>query len=395
MIEYNPYALDIQHNPFPCWKQLRDGAPVYFNPEFNFYALSRYEDVMAAALDPTTFISGEGVTFDGSDRGIPFLINIDDPEHGWYRKLLSRVFTPKRVAELEPFVREIATHYLEAARGREPFDLVQDFSLRLPLDVIGELIGLPVELRGTIHDLAMRASARDPDPAKAGRPDEDAIQAVRETMGVFHELVVDRRKHPRDDVITTLINAEVVDDEGVTHRLSDELITAQFLLLANAGHETVTNLIGNGAVALWWYPDQRAELVEDPSLIPGAVEEMLRWDNPAPLMGRWATRDVELHGTTIPADSRVMLIMSSANHDERQYEDPELFDIHRVPARPLVFGFGLHLCLGASLARLEARVAFEELLARFPNYEIDEVGVVRGAPTMLRGLTNLPVVLAG
>jgi cytochrome P450 len=395
MIEYNPYALDIQHNPFPCWKRLRDEAPVYYNPEFDFYALSRFEDVMAAALDPETFISGKGVTFDGSDAAIPFLINTDDPAHGWYRKLLSRVFTPKRVAELEPFVRELAVRYLEEGRDQDAFDLVQDFSLRLPLDVIGQLIGLPVELRSTIHDLAMRSSARDPDPAKAGKAGEDAVAAVTEMLGILYELVVDRRKNPRDDIITMLIDAEVTDDEGLRHRLSDELITAQFLLLANAGHETVTNLIGNGAVALWWYRDQRAELAGNPGLIPNAVEEMLRWDNPAPLMGRWATRDVELHGTTIPAESRVMLIMSSANHDERVYEEPELFNIHRSITRPLVFGFGVHLCLGASLARLESRVAFEELLARFPRYEIEEVGIVRGAPTMLRGLANLPVHLSG
>jgi cytochrome P450 len=394
VVEYNPFAPEIQHNPYPCWKRLRDEAPVYYNAEFDFWALSRFDDVMAAALDPGTFISGNGVTFDGSDAGLPFLINIDDPEHGWYRKLLSRVFTPKRVAELEPFVREVATHYLDEARDIDGFDLVRDFSLRLPLDVIGELIGLPAEMRGPMHELAMRAGARDAVGPSAGRPGEDAIAAVIEMVATFHELVVDRRAHPRDDIITMLIDAEIVDDEGVTRRLTDEVIAAQFLLLANAGHETVTNLIGNGAVALWWYPDARAELVDDPRLIPGAVEEMLRWDSPAPLMGRWATREVELHGTVIPADSRVMLIMGSANHDERRYEDPDGFDIHRVMVRPLVFGFGLHLCLGASLARLETRVAFEELLARYPAYEVEASGVVRGPANMLRGVSNLPVVLS-
>jgi cytochrome P450 len=308
---------------------------------------------------------------------------------------MSRVFTPKRVAELEPFVREVTTHYLEVGREKDTFDLVQDFSLRLPLDIIGELIGLPVEMRRQIHDLAERAGARDPDQAVIGKPGDDAVAAVIEMVGLFLELVTDRRKNPRDDIITTLINAEVVDEEGVTHKLTDEVIGAQFLLLAVAGHETVTNLIGNGAVGLWWYPDQRAELVKDPSLIPGAVEELLRWDNPAPYMGRCITRDAELHGTTIPAESRVMLIMGSANHDERQFESPELLDIHRTITRPLVFGFGIHLCLGASLARLETRVAFEELLARFPDYEVDAANVVRGAPNMLRGVSNLPVILEG
>lgn len=393
LVEYNPYDPAIQHNPYPCWKALRDESPVYFNSAFNFYALTRYDDVVAAMLDPTTYISGEGITIDGADRGIGFLISTDPPEHTWYRRLLSRVFTPRRVAELEPFIRSVAARYLDAAGDRDCFDMVQDFSLLLPLDVIGELIGIPPELRGTVHDLSTRSISRDPDPAKRGLPSEDAIAALIEQKALFDELVADRRRHPGDDVISTLITAEVTDDDGNTQRLSDELITAQFLLLGAAGHETVANLIGNGSVALCWYPDQRTALVRDLSLVPAAVEEMLRWDNPAPLEGRWSTRDVELHGTTIPANSRVMLIMGSANHDERQYENPELFDIHRVIERPLVFGFGIHRCLGAALARLEARIAFEELLARFPDYEIDASGVVRGPAQTLRGLTRLPVTL--
>lgn len=394
MLDFNPYGPEAQHNPYPCWKRLRDEAPVHYSADLDFYAITPYDDVQAAMLDPVTFCSGEGVTFDGADKGIGFLISTDQPEHTWYRRLLSRVFNPRRVAELEPFVRQVATRYLDAGREREPFDIVQDFSLRMPLDVIGELVGVPPELRGTIHELSVRSSARDPDPAKRGMPGEDAIAAMMESKRLYDELVADRRKHPGDDVISMLIAAEVTDDDGDTHRLSDELITAQFLLLAAAGHETVTNLIGNGAVALWWYPDQRRELAQDPGLMPGAVEEMLRWDNPAPFAGRWSTRDVELHGTTIAAETRVMLVMGSANHDERRFEDPELFDIHREAIeRPLVFGFGIHRCLGAALARLEARVAFEELLARFPDYELDEPGIRRGPPNMLRGLQNLPAVL--
>jgi cytochrome P450 len=392
MVDYNPYAPEIQLNPYPCWKQLRDEAPVYFNEAYGFYALTRYDDVLAGLLDPTTFISGEGVTIDGADRGLGFLISTDPPEHSWYRKLLSRVFTPRRVAELEPFIRGVATQYLDRVRDRDRFDIVQEFSLQLPLDVIGELLGIPTELRAVIHDLSVRAGSRQPDPSGVGQVSDDAMAAILEMVMLFLELVVDRRKHPKDDVISMLIAAEVTDDDGEVHRLSDDLIAAQFMLIANAGHETVTNLIGNGTVALWWYPDQRAELVRDPNLMEGAVEEMLRWDNPAPLEGRWTTRDVELHGSVIPEGSRVMLIMGAANHDERVYENPELFALRRVMDRPLVFGFGIHRCLGAALARLESQVAFEELLARFPHYEIDEAGADRGPATFLRGLTNLPVI---
>lgn len=391
MIEYNPHAPEIQHNPYPCWRQLRDEAPVYYNPQLDFYAITRYDDVHAAMLDPATFISGEGVTLDGADKNTGFLISLDPPEHTWIRKILSRVFTPRRVGELEPFVRRVAATYLDALRDHERIDLVDDFALRLPLDVIGELIGIPPELRRAAHDLSMRAGARD----AMGRANDDAITALLEMVAMYMELAVDRRKRPGDDIISMLVAAEVTDDDGVTHRLSDEMIAAQFMLLGAAGHETVANLLGNGAVALWWYPDQRAELVADPSLMPGAVEEMLRWDNPAPLAGRFAVRDVELHGVTIRAGTRVLLVLGSGNHDERHYDEPERFDIHRANDRPppLVFGFGIHRCLGAALARLEVRVAFEELLARFPHYAIDEAGVVRGPAQMLRGVKHLPLVL--
>jgi cytochrome P450 len=390
MIEYNPYAPDVQSNPYPIWKRMRDEAPVYHNPAMNFWALTRYDDVLAAFLDTKTFISGEGVTLEGVDKGGGGLIQLDDPEHTMYRKLLSRVFTPRRVADLEPFIRRVAGEYLDAAREQERFDLVQDFSLRLPLDVISELLGIPVDIREHIHDLANRSVIRD----ASGGPEvmEVVRQATMETRALFAEIVKERRKNPGDDIISMLATAEITDEAGNTFPVSDDRIVAQFRLLSSAGHETVMKTFGNGAVALWWYPGQRAELVRDPSLIPGAVEEILRWDNPAPLEGRWCTRDVELHGVTIPKDSRVMLIMGAANHDERQYEHPELFDIHRKITRPLTFGFGAHLCLGAALARLELRVMYEEFLARFPEYELDEAGIERGAVTFFRGLNNIPVV---
>jgi cytochrome P450 len=389
MVEYNPYAPENQYNPYPCWKRLRDEAPVYYNPEMNFYALSRYDDVVTAFLDKTTYISGEGITLEGFDKGSSGLIGQDDPEHVMYRRLMSRVFTPQRVADLEPFIRRIASEYLDEVRDQDKFDLIQDFSLKLPMDVISELLGIPAELRERVHELSSRAVVRDASGGLAAL--EGAIEATNESMELYTQLVVERRKNPRDDLISTLVTAEVTDEEGKVHTISDEDVAIQFRLLAGAGHETVMKSIGNGAVALWWYPDQRAELVANPSLIPGAVEEIIRWDNPAPLEGRWTSREVELRATTIPKDSRVMLVMGAANHDERQYEEPELFDIHREIVRPVFFGFGAHLCLGAALARLELRVAFEELLARFPEFEIDESNVERGAITFFRGLNNLPV----
>jgi cytochrome P450 len=390
---YNPYAPEVQFNPYPLWQRLRDEEPVHHNTELNFYALSRYDDVLAAFLDAPTFISGMGVTIDGSNKGSGFLNAMDAPEHTIYRKLLSRVFTPRRVGELEPFIRGVAADYLDKVRDQDRFDLVQDFTLRLPMDVIGELLGIPAELRERVHELSDRATARDANAVgAAASASEDAIAAMVEMRTLFAELVADRRKQPRDDIISMLLTSEVTDDDGNVHPIADQMVAAQFHLLSAAGHETIMKAIANGMVALAWYPDQRAELVEHPDLIPGAVEETLRWDNPAPLEGRWSTRDVELHGTTIPKDSRVLLVMGAANHDDRRYEEPELFDIHRDIVRPVVFGFGAHLCLGAALARLEMKVAFEEILARFPDYEIDESGIVRGPASVFRGLNNLPII---
>lgn len=392
MITYNPYDPQTQHNPYPLWRRLRDEAPVHYSPELDFYVLTRHDDVLDAMLDPATYISGEGNDLDGASRGSGFLIQMDQPQHTTYRKLLSRVFTPRRVSGLEPFIRGLVRSHLDEVSGRDRFDLIEDYSLRIPLDVIGELLGIPAELRPTIHELSERVSARTPD---ATGPSEDNLTASIEFQMLLTELVVDRRKHPRDDVITMLLQSEITDDDGRVVQIDDALVAAQFLLLAFAGHETVTKVVGNGAVALWWYPDQRRELVADPPLIGGAVEEMVRWDNPAPYAGRWIRRDVELHGVTMSAEHRVVLVMGSANHDERRYEQPELFDIHRSIERPLGFGFGIHLCLGAALARLEMRIAFEELLARYPEYEIDEAGVVRGPTSMFRGLSHLPVVPNG
>jgi cytochrome P450 len=388
MVEYNPFSPEAQYNPYPILKQLRDEAPIYHNPDFDFYCVTRYDDALAVFLDTQNFISGNGVTIGPKSNASRRLNSLDPPEHTIVRKMLARLFTPRSIGDLEPFVRATAQRYLDAGMGKDEFDIVQEFSLRLPMDVISELIGLPEEYRETVHELTTIGATRGIDPNDGL---EESMRANMQMASILQDLVKERRKNPKDDVISTLITAAVVDDDGVEHRLDDELIAAQFHLLAGAGHETVMKLIGNGTIALWWYPDQRAELVADPSLIPGAVEEMLRWDNPAPIEARWSLAEVELPSGVVPADKRVVVQMGAANHDERRYENPELFDIHRKIDRPLGFGFGLHLCLGAALARLEARVAFEEILKRYPNYEVVESGVNRGAVSFFRGLRNVPI----
>jgi cytochrome P450 len=389
LVEYNPFSRLTAHNPFPVYRQLRDEAPVYHNEDIGFWALSRYDDVVAAHLDTDTFSSSHGVTLDRDGAGGPFLIVKDPPEHTLHRKIAARMFTPRRIAQLEPFIRDTAAALLDQLLDRGSFDLVQEFSFRLPLDVISELIGIPGELRGTVHELSDRIAARAEDMSLP----EGFQDAVIELIGIFSGLVSARRQEPGNDVITMLMNTEVEDEDGTLRSLDDGELAFRFLELAFAGHETVAKLIPNGVVALAWYPDQRRELVADPALIPNSVEEMLRWDPPSHYQGRWTMREVKLHDTVIPAGQRVILLTGSAGHDERRYTDPELFDIHRSIDRHVSFGLGRHLCLGASLARLETRVAFEELLKRFPDFSFDESGVERYYSGNVRGLSRLPLLI--
>jgi len=211
---------------------------------------------------------------------------------------------------------------------------------------------------------------------------------------LLYGVVVERRKDLGDDVISLLIRSEVTDDDGRAFFLTDEQLASRILELAFAGHETVARLVANGVVALAWYPDQRRELAADPDLLPNAVEEMLRWDAPSHYQGRWTAEPVTLHGVTIPAEQRVILVTGAANHDDRVYEEPELFDLHRSIDGTVSFGYGVHFCLGAALARLETRIAFSEFLARFPDYEIDESGVERMRASNVRGLAKLPILVA-
>lgn len=387
MVEYSPFDRDIVHNPFPTYQALRDEAPLYHNEQVGFWALSRYADVVAAHLDTDVFSSANGVTIEGVDQGMPFLIVKDPPEHTWHRKIAGRMFTPRRINALEPFIRTTAAGLLDKVADIDEFDLVEHFSFRLPLDVISELIGIPDSVREHIHNLSDRLVARD----ETGTVTQDAALASLELAQVFVDLVAERRRNPGNDVITTLMNTEVTDDDGNTRSLDDNELANRFIELAFAGHETVAKLIPNGVIALSWYPDQRRELAADPGLMPNAVEEMLRWDPPSHYQGRWTTRDVELHGTVIPEGQRVILITGSAVHDERKYPDPELFDIHRDIDRHVSFGFGRHLCLGAALARLETRIAFEELLKRIPDFTFDETGVERAFSSNVRGLSRLPL----
>jgi cytochrome P450 len=385
MIPFDPYSIEFHNDPYPIYKRLRDEAPVFHQEELNFYAISRYEDVVEAHRDYDTFSSAGGVTIEGSEAGGASLITKDLPEHRWHKNLVTKVFTRERMGAVEPFVRARCVDLLEKAAQKDEFDFVGDFAVQLPLNVISELIGIPEAFRQNIHHFANMMLARgEVDPMEIYR----AKLASDET---YAELIRYRRANPRDDVITLLMTTELEDDHGVVRLLTDDELAARFLELAVAGHETVSKAIPNGVVALQSFPSERKKLIDDPSLMPNAVEEILRFDPPSQLQGRTTTRDVELHGVTIPAGIRTMLLTGAATRDERRFEDPNRFDVSRDNDMvSIYFGYGIHRCLGIHLARLEIRVAFQELLSRFPEFEVFPERSTRPVLSNVRGLSSLP-----
>jgi len=384
MITFDPYSIAFANDPYPTYKALRDEAPVYHQEALNFWAISRYADVVAAHQDNATYSSAAGVTIEPMpDSGL--LITKDLPEHRWHKNLVTKVFTRERMGAMEPFIRNLCVTVLEKAAEKDQFDFVKDFAVQLPLNVISELIGIPEELRPDIHHFANMILARaDVDIAAIGAA---KLAADR----VYMELIRDRRAHPREDVITLLMNTELEDDEGVVRPLTDKELADRFMELATAGHETVAKAIPNGAMALQRFPSERAKLLADRALLPNAVEEILRFDPPSQLQGRITTREVELHGVTIPKGVRVMLLTGAATRDERRFERPDVFDISRDnDVVAIYFGYGIHRCLGIHLARLEIRVAIEELLARFPEFQVFPERGTRKVLSNVRGMDTLP-----
>lgn len=390
MIAFNPYDREFAENPYPIYKQLRDEAPVYHCEPLNFWALSRYADVLEAHRDFEAFSSRGGVTIEGYEAMLPLLIVKDPPEHRWHKALITKVFTQKRMAELKPFIRNLVVSLLDKAADRPEFDFVQDFALLIPLEVISELVGIPVELRREIHDLTNKGLVRGDDAVDM----TEQAAAMAKAHEIYLNLVGDRRARPREDPITYLIESEVQDDQGVVRQLTDEEMAYRFSELAAAGHETVAKAIPNGAMAFHAFPDERGKLMSDPGLMPSVVEEILRFDPPSQLQGRKTTRDVTLHGVTIPEGSKTMLLTGAATRDERKFDNPDVFNVSRdAPLDAVFFGFGIHRCLGIHLARLEIRIAYEELFRRFPNFEVDPARATRSVLSNVRGVNSLPARL--
>lgn len=388
---WDPFDVDLDTDPYECWRRLRNEAPVYRNDRYDFWALSRFADVQSASADPRTFSSSRGTVLElmGSDMtNTTMIIFMDPPEHDSLRALVSRAFTPKRVSALESQIRAVCSDLLDPFVTGSGFDYVQDFGAQLPSTVISMLLGVPdSERKEVLHHIDTIFHI---EPG-VGMINDVSIGAQIWMMDYISERLAERRAQPRDDLFTAIVQAEIPDESGGTRRLTDREATAFGNLLVSAGTETVARLLGWAGVVLDQYPDQRAELAGDFSLLPNAVEELLRFEAPSPVQGRWTTRPVEMHGTTIPADSKVLMITGSAGRDERRFADPDRFDIHRSVGTHVSFGFGIHFCLGAALARLEGRIALEETLKRFPSWQVDHDRAERLHTSTVRGWKSVPV----
>jgi cytochrome P450 len=390
---YDPYDYAIDADPHPVWQRMRDEAPLYRNDRYDFFALSRFSDVLAASVATETFSSAHGTVLEmmsAETYPYPMMIFRDPPEHDQLRKLISHAFSPRRIAGLESEIRKIATSYLDQQVGSGGFDYVADFGAKLPMMVIGTMLGVPEEDREQIRqwiDVTMHRDAGETSNAERLQDVHDQVWSY------FGRYVAERRNTPRDDMMTDLIEAELILQDGSTRRLDDAELLSFIGLLSGAGNETVARLLGWAGATLARFPAERAKLVGDATMIPNAIEELLRYEAPSPVQGRWVTRDVELHGQTVPAGSKMLLLTGSAGRDDREYSDPDRFDVARKIERHLTFGYGIHFCLGASLARMEGRVALEETLRRFPEWDVDWERAAMIHTSTVRGWEKLPITL--
>jgi cytochrome P450 len=388
-VYYDPYDFEIDENPYPIWKRMRDEQPLYYNEKYDFYALSRYEDVEACSKDWRRYSSAKGTILEIVRSGMTpppgIFIFEDPPEHDLHRGLLTNMFTPRRIAALEPKIREFCAQCLDPKVGSDGFDFIADLGAQMPMRTIGMLLGVPEQDQEAIRDRnneGLRLTEGAPPNMQARLSEGDG--------GVFEEYINWRATHPSDDIMSELLRAEFDDVDGTRRRLSREEVLGFINLLSGAGNETTTRLLGWAGKVLADFPDQRRELVKNPTLIPRAIEELLRFESPSPVQARYVTEDVQHYGQVVPKGSVMLLLTASANRDERRNPNPDVFDVRRQ-ASHVAFGYGIHFCLGAALARLEGRVALEEVLKRFPEWEVDKERAVQARTSTVRGWESLPV----
>lgn len=393
-LRWDPFDRTLHAEPYSVWKRMRDEAPVYHNDQYDFYALSRFDDVMAASLDTDAFSSEHGITLDMITED-PWaapkaMIMMDPPDHTAMRKMVNRTFFRSRIAKLEEYVRELCRRYLDQFVGSDGFDYVRDFSAKLPVMVISSLLGFPEEDHDDLRewsDLQVHRDEGNPERNEAGD------QASANLFEYYRQQIELRRRDRTTDVVSDLMDSDLIQPDIDPRRLDDGELLVFIAMINVAGNETVARLLGWAALTLARNPEQRAKLVDDPELIGGAVEELLRYDAPSPVQGRFTLRDIKYHDIVIPARSKVALLTGSAGRDERQYEHADTFDVTRTGIRHISFGHGSHFCLGAALARLEARVALEETLKRFPTWDIDEDNVSYVHTNSVRGPASVPIGL--
>jgi cytochrome P450 len=387
MVEFNPYSYEFHADPYPIYQRLRDDAPAYWNETLGFWALSRHADVLAGFKDTALLSNVQGVSLERSSGGeaaaLASFLAMDPPRHDQMRGLVARGFTPRRVAELEPRICELADQHIDRFIDRGTCDFIQEFAGKLPMDVVSELLGVPSSDRDTLRHWADAVLHRE-----EGNPaiPPAAMEATGNLLVYYAQLLSERKQRPGDDLISALLNTEV-DGE----RLQDKEIIAFLFLMVIAGNETTTKLLGNAAYWLWRNPAERDVLRRHPELVPQWVEETLRYDNSTQMLARSVTRDVVMHGRELHAGDRLVLLIGAANRDERVFSDPDRYDIRRDTSDSLAFGKGTHFCMGAALARLEARVALQAVHTRLRDFEIDATGLVRVHSPNVRGFAVMPM----
>jgi len=388
---YDPYTAINDPDPYPLYQRMRDEMPLYYNESLDFYAVTRYEDCERGLVDAKRYISGRGGILELIKANVELppgnLIFEDPPAHDVHRSLLSRVFTPRRVSALEPKIREFCARSLDPLVEARELDLIKDLGAQMPVRVMGLLFGIPEKDLDRVRegtDANLRTTA-----GEAMQVDENPSFGSE----MYEEYIDWRMENPSDDLMTDLLHTEFEDEHGITRTLTRDEALLYTTVVSGAGNETTTRLIGWAGKVLAENPDQRRELVADRTLLPNAIEELLRYESPGPQIARYLPEPVELYEQTVPEDSVMMFIVSAANRDERRWENANRFDIHRKVGQHLGFGYGIHYCLGAALARLEGRIALDELLNRFPEWDVD-LQRARIAPTStVRGFETLPVLL--
>jgi cytochrome P450 len=390
-VRFDPYDVELIADPYPMFARLRDEAPLYYNAEYDFFALSRFLDVNKALVDHATFSSARGVILEliKANLDIPsgMLIFEDPPIHDMHRKLLARMFTPRKINALEPMIRQFCVQALDPVVGTGRFDFVTDLGAQMPMKVISALLGIPDDDQEFVRD-HVNAQLR----TEAGKPmDHTRGLSVGEMFAAYIDW---RAENPSDDIMTDLLTAEFVDETGTTRRLTREEILVYVNVVAGAGNETTTRLIGWAGKVLAEHPDQRRDLVDNPGLIPQAIEELLRFEPPAPHMARYVTRDFTAYDQTVPEGTVMLMLVGAACRDERQFgPDAGEFNIHRTARPHLTFSVGAHFCLGSALARLEGRVALEEILERFPEWEPDMANAKLSPTSTVRGWETMPTLV--